>query len=78
MNALIKENPGLTVMSVLVYAALTVVHLIAAMEYAKKNERPFMEGLALTVFMIAAWPLFSIGMMFKGYAEFWKKTWGND
>ncbi len=63
-------------LEVVVWVALTMAHFVGSTEWLKVNKRGGFECLALVVFMLVAWPLFSVGMMIRGYADFWNKTWG--
>lgn len=59
------------------YVISTLVHIIAAMVYLTKIKRGTFEWWAIVLFMAAAWPLFSVGMMIDGYKAFQKKIWGD-
>lgn len=54
----------------------SVAHAIAALAFGATLKRGAFERLAIALLMLVGWPLFSVGMMLRGYDEFWKKTWG--
>ena len=65
------------VLGCIVCIICSVAHMCAAEEYGKKHGRPAFERFATGAFMLIGWPLFAIGMLFRGYGDFWEKTWGN-
>jgi hypothetical protein len=74
MNAWIKEHPLWFLLFVMLYCVGSMIHLTGAGEYCKKHERSFFEGLSLIVVLLVAWPIFSFGMMCRGYASFYRTS----
>ncbi len=74
---MIKEHPLAFVLFAIFWGAMSVAHFCAAVERAKKQGRPWFESTLVAMALFVVWPLFSIGMMFRGYGDFWDKTWGD-
>ncbi len=77
MNSFASQHPAIFVVGFLLWVVLSLLHFCAAIEYAKVHKRSFFEGTLLAVSVLIVWPLFSFGMMCRGYSDFWEKTWGD-
>ncbi len=49
---------------------LSLGHLCVTIEYGKAKKLPGFVTLILTIAMFFVWPLFAIGMCFRGYNNF--------
>ncbi len=76
MNDFTRHHPGLFVMGLLLWALIASIHLLGTLEHGKVCQRGGFEVTVMALAMLVIWPVFSFGMMWRGYSDFWDKTWG--
>lgn len=77
MKLWMHDHPGLFILAFSAWFIIGCAHLIGATEFSKARKRSAFEAVVLAFAMLVIWPLFSFGMMCRGYDDFWEKTWGD-
>lgn len=54
---------------------ISMIHWGFALSWCSENKRSNFESLPIVVFMLVAWPLFTLRMLFRGYKDFLVKNW---
>ncbi len=76
MNDFTRHHPAVFVVGLLLWAAIASAHLLGTLEYGKVRQRSAFEVTVVALAMLVIWPVFSLGMTFRGYGYFWDKHWG--
>ncbi len=76
MNEFSKHHPAWFVIGLLLWFGTALAHFFGAVEHGKVRKRGGFEVTVMALAMLVIWPVFSLGMMFRGYGDFWDKTWG--